>query len=63
MVATVLTTRTYKENDTAFRAAPVPSQQCRCSRYVEFINSAWHCLRTKRSSIHVCMDVCIRRPA
>ena len=47
MVATVLTTRTYKENDTAFRAAPVPSQQCRCSRYVEFIN----CLRTKRFTI------------
>jgi len=47
MVATVLTTRTYKENDTAFRAAPVPSQQCMCSRYVEFIN----CLRTKRSTV------------
>jgi len=49
MVATVLTTRTYKENDTAFRAAPVPSQQCRCSRYFEFIN----CLRTKRSTISI----------
>jgi len=49
MVATVLTTRTYKENDTAFRAAPVPSQQCMCSRYVEFIN----CLRTKRSTVYL----------